>query len=124
MATERQILDAIGHLLVGYQSCKLEPANIRAYVEDLSDLHADSLLEAARRLRKTSKWMPSIAEIREAALPIQSDRAVEDGIQRQREEHERMVREYGGPPSPEAKARVNRLLDDLGRKLAMPGLRS
>ncbi len=64
MATEPEILAILARLSRAYQGLDLAPETIEAYVEDLSDQPAELLARACAQLRQSSRFFPSIAEIR------------------------------------------------------------
>ena len=48
----------------------LTDANVAAYEEGLSDIPGEDFVAATRAVVQSSKYFPSIAEIREFAIPI------------------------------------------------------
>lgn len=52
-------------LKAAYPRQPIEQATIVVYAADLADLDADRALQAVTNLRRTSRWFPTIAEIRE-----------------------------------------------------------
>lgn len=68
---KQMLLATIGKLGINYKQ-QMDTATIKLYQEGLYDLDPHALLEAVNQIILTAKWMPSIAEIREAVL-ISSD---------------------------------------------------
>lgn len=72
-------IEAVGVLAAAYPNANLPDETIRVYVRILSDIPADALAGAITRLVKTSKFIPSISEIRREvaegmlALPLPGD---------------------------------------------------
>lgn len=77
--TRREIgvSDAIKRELVEmnkrYPNSKLDKTGALAYYDDLTDLPEDSVVNAIRACRKSSKFLPTVAEIREVAVDIMGD---------------------------------------------------
>lgn len=59
--------DSVQLLFAAYpfREGKVSEMTIRVYLQDLADLPLDDVVDAMNRLRRTSKWLPSVAEIRE-----------------------------------------------------------
>lgn len=57
-------------LLQAYPQAQFGPASSALYERELADLDGPTALEAVRRLIRTSKWMPTVAEIRTAAADV------------------------------------------------------
>ena len=68
---EQMLLATIAKLAINYKQ-KMDEPSIKLYQEGLYDLDSQALLEAVNQIILTDKWMPSVAEIREAVL-IPSD---------------------------------------------------
>lgn len=64
------ILAIVTRLADGYPNQTMTKHNLHAYVQDLADLPAEAVAEAAANLRRSSEFLPSIAKIREAAMAI------------------------------------------------------
>jgi hypothetical protein len=64
---------AIVSQLVGAYSRDLTEATLEIYCQDLCDLAPDTLMRAVVQLRRTSKWLPTIAEIRAAVVDQATD---------------------------------------------------
>lgn len=60
------IIDEIT-VLVSFYDVPLSDAQLGVYIEALSDLDPDALHLGIVEIIKTSKWMPKVSEIREAA---------------------------------------------------------
>jgi len=73
MATELEILTILFKLSAAYPRSDLEAETIAVYVEDLRDLNARDLSQACRNIRRSSKFFPSIAEIRSEAAKLQAE---------------------------------------------------
>ena len=63
--------DLVAYLVAKYPRAKLTAENVRAYQDGVMDLDYEAGVRAVRRISNESKWFPSIAEIREAALSAQ-----------------------------------------------------
>src|SRR5579859_6961827 len=70
MASEEEIVSVIGRLVAAYPSANVTDATVAVYVEELMDIDAELLAGAAKKCRATSKWFPTIAELRESAVSI------------------------------------------------------
>ena len=64
---------AIVSQLVGAYPRDLTEATLEIYCQDLCDLAPDTLMRAVVQLRRTSKWLPTIAEIRAAVVDQATD---------------------------------------------------
>jgi hypothetical protein len=65
--TESKIADVLALLVGSYPRQALGAATLNAYTVMLVDLDGDQAMRAVTELVATSKWFPSIAEIRERA---------------------------------------------------------
>lgn len=65
--TRDEAAKIVAVLFGSYPMARFTKDNAEAYITGLMDLPADACGAAALRLRSTSKFLPSIAEIREAA---------------------------------------------------------
>lgn len=75
--TLRDATSIVEHLAAAYrQTEKLPPATVAAYAAGLQDLDRETVLSATERLIRTTRWFPTIAEIRAAASPPVEDAAV------------------------------------------------
>ncbi len=116
MATKAEILEAIDHLARGFPNYSPGNETFDAYIEDLQDLRGDAVRMAARELRRTCEFFPTIAMWRKTALPIHE--------QIQREEYEAemaRVPRLQVPelrPNPEMMARVRGLVAQLSAQIA------
>ncbi len=54
-----------------YPNTNVERRHVDAYVSGIVDLNADSAGQAAEKLRLSSKFLPAVSEIREAAAAIE-----------------------------------------------------
>jgi len=70
VATELEIVAVVGELSDAFPQVNVTDRTIKVYVEDLADLPIEALRLAARKCRTDSKWFPSIAELRAAALAL------------------------------------------------------
>jgi hypothetical protein len=69
--TEAQAIRLIGGLMAAYRVGQtITDDTADAYVEDILDLDFEPAALAVKTLRQTSKFLPSIAEIRQAAAEI------------------------------------------------------
>jgi len=59
------IVKALAMLKDAYPRQAIEPATLKVYAEMLSDISPEELLRVVKRIIATSKWFPTIAEIRE-----------------------------------------------------------
>lgn len=76
--TKIEASQLVAVLFASYPSAHLERNNVDAYVTGIIDLSANEANAAVTRLRRTSKFLPSIAEIREACT-AQTHGAVRSG---------------------------------------------
>lgn len=67
---ESEALEIIGMIATAYPSNKLDQAGAKLYRQLILDLPADETRKAVIRLISTSKFLPTIAEIREAATDL------------------------------------------------------
>lgn len=67
---ESEALEIIGMIVTAYPSNKLDQAGAKLYRQLILDLPADETRKAVVRLISTSKFLPTIAEIREAATDL------------------------------------------------------
>lgn len=71
--TKSQAVRLIGGLLAAYRTGQtISDDTADAYVEDVLDLDFEPAALAIKTLRQTSRFLPSIAEIRQAAAEIHS----------------------------------------------------
>lgn len=93
--TENEWFQISGYLKSGYSGRQFlnDPADVEIWFRELKDLDAVKLTLAARKFVSTSKFPPTIAELREAAAEIENGEmpAWEDGWQ----EIVRAIRKYG-----------------------------
>lgn len=75
MANDKQITGALGVLAAGYPHFNLTPETIRVYQRTLTDIPGEVLDQAVMHLLTTSKFFPSVAEIREACFGIMTNAA-------------------------------------------------
>ena len=75
MASDREITSVIGVLTAGYPNYNMTPQTIKVYQRTLMDIPADVLENAVLHLITTSKFFPSVAEIREACFGIMTNSA-------------------------------------------------
>jgi hypothetical protein len=68
--TNTECFKLIGILFTSYPSARLETAHAESYVSGIVDLPLDAATKAVDRLRRTSKFLPSVSEIREAAADV------------------------------------------------------
>jgi hypothetical protein len=64
--TKPEASQLVAILFGSYPSAHIERTHVDAYVSGIVDLPANVAAEAVTRLRRTSKFLPAIAEIREA----------------------------------------------------------
>lgn len=67
---QRAILAIVTRLADGYPNQTMTKHNLHAYVQDLADLPAEAVAQAAAHLRRSSEFLPSIAKIRETTEAI------------------------------------------------------
>lgn len=67
---ESEVIEIVGMLVSAYSTSKLDAAAAQIYRKLLIDLPADVTRQAVTRLLTTSKWVPTIAEIRSAATDL------------------------------------------------------
>ena len=70
--TRSEVAELVAMLIAAYPRAHINEATSRIYEADLIDLDADMAHRAVVKLRRSSKWFPTIAEIREAAHDIAS----------------------------------------------------
>lgn len=66
--TKLEVAKLVGVLMAAYPSSKANPQTSEVYESMLADLDYAKANVAVRRLLGSAKWMPTIAEIREAVL--------------------------------------------------------
>lgn len=69
--TNEECWKLIGVLFTTYPSANLDVKHAEAYASALLDLPRDAAIAAVERLRRSSRFLPSVAEIREAATAQQ-----------------------------------------------------
>lgn len=72
-----EILQAIANLAMAFER-DISEDRMKIYLEDLKDLPVDRVLAAIRQARRTCKFFPSIAELRELAGSGENKQALED----------------------------------------------
>ena len=109
---EVAVLLALDHLRRGFPSAAMDRETIEAYCQDLEDLDPQELMAACRQLRQTSKFFPSISEIRGLCSRPESPTY-----------HRPYVPELPpGPETSENRAKVRALVDECMRRMRqMPG---
>ncbi len=65
--THGECLAIVTGLVAAYPR-ELSESTLEVYVEDLRDCEPEALMRAVVQLRRTSKWLPTIAEIRAAVV--------------------------------------------------------
>ncbi|RMD57454.1 hypothetical protein D6833_13885 [Candidatus Parcubacteria bacterium] len=65
-----EILNVLHKLALVYPQQEVPEETVEMYVRLLDDLPVDALRAAALQLATTSKWFPTVAEIREAAFAL------------------------------------------------------
>lgn len=85
--TQAEVLDLLEFLQGCYPKAEFSDGNVRAYMLMLRDLDFQAAKLAVTKLAATSKWLPTIAEIREAALASSGDDvpSVDDAYEQARE---------------------------------------
>lgn len=68
--TEGQVSKLVAVLAASYPAAKGDAGTVAAYQRMLADLDYPAANAAVERLIATSKWMPTVAEIRESALAL------------------------------------------------------
>lgn len=97
--TEAQAIRLVGGLMAAFRTGeKITDATFDAYVEDLADLDYEPAALAVKTLRQTRTFLPSIAEVRDAAAELTAGH-LPDGDEAWREVQSRMrkVGSYGTP---------------------------
>jgi hypothetical protein len=69
--TKTEASQLVAILFGSFPSTHVERRHVDAYVSGIEDLEPQAALEAVNRLRRTSKFLPSIAEIRDACTTVQ-----------------------------------------------------
>lgn len=118
MATRDEVAACLLYLTRAFPAFYLPAETVEAYVEDLEDLPALALQEAARDLRRRSTWFPRIGEIRAVAEPL-ARRIYEAEVERSRRDAWAILEEQVGTPDPARKAAVDALLAQLRRRWGM-----
>lgn len=65
-----EVAEIVAMLLQAYPQAQFGPASSAMYERMLVDLDPATALEAVQRLMRTSKWLPTIAEIRTTAADV------------------------------------------------------
>jgi hypothetical protein len=73
MASPAFIAKTIGGLVLAYPSANIPEATMHVYAKALADLSEPVLDLACTQIVATSKWFPTVAELREAAAAVQMD---------------------------------------------------
>lgn len=68
--TNNECYKLIGILFTSYPNASLSREHADAYVSGLVDLPHNAATQAVDRLRRTSKFLPAVSEIREAATDL------------------------------------------------------
>lgn len=63
-------MQAVAILNTAYPSRPMSDESLKLYTKALSDIHPETLATAVMNLIQTSKFMPSVAEIREEAMKV------------------------------------------------------
>lgn len=63
--------ELVAMLLQAYPQAQFGPASSALYERELADLDESLALAAVQRLVRTSKWLPTVAEVRAAAVDVQ-----------------------------------------------------
>ena len=101
MATELEVTKIMAYMSVYYPNFIFKattddmPGTAKAYAMELKDIPADALQAAARTLVTTSKWFPSLAELRQTALDIMLNKR---GLPSAMEAWEELIRMGDGSP--------------------------
>jgi glutathione S-transferase len=110
MATETETVAILRRLAAAYPNFRLEPETIAEYVMELADLDPETLWEATRLARRSSKWFPTIAEIR----------ALHGQLCEQQRYSRRTLPEPKLPaPTEEQRSQIRALIDRLKHGMAM-----
>src|SRR5258708_195606 len=72
MATREYALKALAILSAAYPNFNFPEASVNLYILDLEDIPDTVLGLACQRHRATSKWFPSISELREISARLMS----------------------------------------------------
>lgn len=78
MATIDEITATLTFLAATYPRFQMTEHTAAAYAMGLDDVPAAALETAARELAKTSKWFPTLSELREIALQYSDRRQISD----------------------------------------------
>ena len=73
MSTPSEALALVQELMACYPQATISPANVQAYARHLGDLPHELLAAAVQRAVATSRFFPSIAELRSAAAALVDD---------------------------------------------------
>lgn len=68
--TPSQAAKLVAVLLQAYPQAQFGPSSSALYERELADLDAGTALDAVRRIVRTNKWLPTVAEIRAAAVDV------------------------------------------------------
>lgn len=66
--TAQEAARVVAFLVAAFPTAKLDLDQAGTYALQIADLDLDEAQQAARELSLTSKWLPSVAEIRDAAI--------------------------------------------------------
>lgn len=69
-STHSELLALMADIVDAYPQTPMSPANIQAYVRHLADLDPEVLRRAVARAISTCRFLPTIAEIRQAAAEL------------------------------------------------------
>ena len=126
MATDKTITQVLAVLAIAYPRFEMAKETPRVYTQLLRDIPDDILIAAVQQHAASSKWFPSIAELRGAAQDIQARAAgvltAEESWLAVREAVQRFGW-YGEPIPPEDGGgwRVPTMLDEMTKR-AIEGL--
>jgi hypothetical protein len=78
--TRPQALELVGELMAAYRTGQqVAPETVEVYVTDILDLDYEPAVLAIKRLRQTRTFLPSIAEVRQAATEITAGQLPDGG---------------------------------------------
>lgn len=96
------LAEGLKRLQASYPGMKpLDPMNVAAYAEGLSDYDGRDFIEATKRVVKTCRYFPSIAEIIDVLVDVAAARRGRENDERRRREAE----EYAAEPKMSAEER-------------------
>lgn len=73
MTSEVTLKDVITFIVGAWPRPEITPESIQAYKVSLEDEEPEPLMQAVKRLARTSQWRPTIKEILDEVKPVEAD---------------------------------------------------